>query len=240
MKKFASILFHLAMLALVCAIAAYWAIRIMTPAPASAPPPQSSAFPREAEPVLAARIFGLIQAAPVALATNVQALGVFAAGKDSAAVLAIDGKPARVYLLNQEIISGIKLVEVRKDAVTIEQSGVRRDVALPEPEPVNLGNPAPPPSFRREGNTLTAPTVQSGAPAGGAPPRPLPSRPVPMAQPIPPQLPQPMPPQPMPQQPPQPPQAESLQPMQQQGQPVEEAQPAGQFRRAMPNRPLTQ
>jgi len=43
-----------------------------------------------ADPVLAARMFGLVQAAPVVQqALNVQALGAYAAGRDSAAVLAV-------------------------------------------------------------------------------------------------------------------------------------------------------
>ncbi len=234
MKRFASVLLHLVMLALVCAIAAYWVIRIMTPPPASAPPPQLGAVLRQAEPVLAARMFGLLQAAPVQLATNVQALGVFAAGKDSAAVLAVDGKPARVYLLNQEIASGAKLVEVRKDAVIIEQNGVRRGVSLPAPEPLNLGGSPPPPAFQREGNTLTAPSVAAGTQGAGAPPRPLPPRLPVVPQPFVPQMPQPVPPQPL-----QPEQLQQQTPPQAVQSP-DEAQREGQMRRAMPNRPLTQ
>ena len=44
LRKFAAALLHLSMLALVCAIGAYWAIRILTPAPASVPPPQPAAI----------------------------------------------------------------------------------------------------------------------------------------------------------------------------------------------------
>jgi hypothetical protein len=144
--KFGSALLHLSMLALVCAIGAYWSIRILTPAPAGMPPPPPAAAIREADPVLAARMFGLVQAAPVAQAAlEVQALGAYAAGKDSAAVLAVGGKPARVYLLNQEVAAGAKLVEVRGDAVTIEQGGVRREIALPPAQVLGLGGKPPPP-----------------------------------------------------------------------------------------------
>ncbi len=187
MKKFARALMHLAMLALVCAIGAYWAIRILTPAPASVPPPQAAAVLREPDPVLAARMFGLVQAAPVQAAVDIQALGAFAAGKDSAAVLAVDGKPPRVYLLNQEVVAGSRLVEVRKEAVTIELNGVRRDIALPTPQVASLGGAPPPAGFRREGNTLTAPSVAaSGQPA--VPPRPLQPRPPVVQQPLPQQV----------------------------------------------------
>jgi general secretion pathway protein C len=202
LRKFAAALLHLSMFALVCAIATYWVIRILTPAPASAPPPQPAAVLREPDPMLAARMFGLVQAAPVKMALNVQALGVYAAGKDSAAVLVVDGKPARVYLMNQEVANGARLVEVRKDAVTIEQGGVRRDVALPPPQHLGLGGNPPPPGYTREGATLTAPSVAGGT-QPAAPPRPMQARPSVVQQPLPqqpvqqpPMQPQPMPPQP--------------------------------------------
>ena len=187
LRKLAVALLHVSMLALVCAIGTYWAIRILTPAPASVPPPQPAAVLREADPVLAARMFGLVQAAAVAQqGLNVQALGAYAAGRDSAAVLAVDGKPARVYLLDQEVSGGARLVEVRKDAVTIEQGGVRREFALPVQQMAGLGGKPPPAGFTREGSTLTAPSVAAAAAPGGAAARPPPAR-QPAAQPVVPQ-----------------------------------------------------
>lgn len=223
LNKFAAVLLHMTMLALVCAIGAYWVIRIMTPPPATMPPLQPAAALREADPVLAARMFGLVQSAPVPLAMDIQALGAFAAGRDSAAVLAVDGKPARVYLVHQEVAPGAMLVEVRKDAVTIEQGGVRRDVALPAQEMLSLGGSPSPPGYAREGNTLTAPSVATAGAPAGTPLRPLPPRPVSVPQPIvPPQQTQPPLPQP-----------QSL--------PADDgASPDTQGRRPMPGRPLSQ
>lgn len=183
-------LLHLSMLALVCAVGAYWAIRILTPAPASVPPPQPAAALREADPTLAARMFGLVQAAPVAQQSlSVQAIGAYAAGSDSAAVLAVDGKPARVYLLNQEVFNGARLVEVRKDAVTLEQGGARREIALPTQPALGVGGPPPPATFTREGITLTAPSVPVASQPPTPQPRPLPPRPA-VVQPAVPQQPQ--------------------------------------------------
>jgi general secretion pathway protein C len=150
LRKVTAVVVHLVMLALVCAIGAYWGIRIMTPAPANSPPAPTASGPREADPVLAARMFGLVQAAPTQTSLNVQAIGAIAAGPDSAAVLVVDGKPARVYLLNQEVEGGARLVAIGRNAVTIERGGVRREIALPPP----------PPGFMREGATLSAPTVE--------------------------------------------------------------------------------
>jgi general secretion pathway protein C len=169
MKKLTVALMHLAMLALVCAIGAYWAIRILTPPPSSVPPPQAALVLLEPDPTLAARMFGLVQMAPVPTSVDIQALGAFAAGQDSAAVLAVDGKAPRVYLLNQEVAGGGRLVEVRKDAVTVEQGGMRREVSLPVQPPPSAGATPPPQGFRRDGNTLSAPTM-----AGGAQPAPAP------------------------------------------------------------------
>jgi len=190
-KKLAVVLMHLVMLALVCAIGAYWMIRILTPPPASLPPPQAASVLREPDPTLAARMFGLVQAAPVPTTIEIQALGAFVAGKDSAAVLAVDGKPPRVYLLNQEVAAGGRLVDVRRDAVTVEQGGVRRDVSLPVQPPPNVGAAPPTKGFRRDGNTLSAPTMAAGA-QPASPPRQVPPRlPVPPPQPPPPQQVQP-------------------------------------------------
>jgi general secretion pathway protein C len=194
MKRLGMMLMHLVMLALVCAIGAYWAIRILTPAPSSVPPPQAATVLREPDPMLAARMFGLVQSAPVQATVSVQALGAFAAGRDSAAVLSVDGKPARVYLLNQDVADSGRLVEVRKESVTIERGGVRRDLALPPPRAFDTGGAPPPPGFRRDGNTLSAPTVAGGAQPAAAQ-RQLPPRTPPAAiqvqpQPAQPQVPQ--------------------------------------------------
>ena len=238
MKKLAVAMLHLSLFALVCVIAAYWAIRILTPVPASVPPPPPPVAYREVNPALAARMFGLVQAAPVPASLSVQALGAFSAGRDSAAVLVVDGKPARVYLLNQDVAQGAKLVAVRKDAVTIEQDGVRRDFALPLPPALGLGGSRPPAGYTREGNTLSAPTVAAAGSPAAAPPRALPSRGLapqqPSSMPAPPPPPQPMPmvpaqPQMVPPQVIQPEQEESAN---------DNATPPP--RRAMPGRPLSQ
>ncbi|MCS7101374.1 MAG: hypothetical protein NZL99_06720 [Burkholderiaceae bacterium] len=182
MKRLLGLLGHLAMLALVSAIAAYWAIKIFTPPPLAAPPPIAAPPPREPDPVLAARMFGLVQLAQAPVASNIQLAGVFAAGADSSAILIVDGKPARVFLLGQEVTPGTTLEAVRADGVTLSGAGGRQDLRMP-PRPVaSLDNAAPPPAFTREGNTLTAPSAPAAArpvpaplpPPGFAPPPGLP------------------------------------------------------------------
>jgi general secretion pathway protein C len=180
MKRFATVLMHLLLLALVCAAAAYWVVKIATPAPTTAPPPVASPPPRDVDPVLAARMFGLVQLANTQVTANVQVSGVFAAGPQSSAVLVVDGKPARAYLVGQQVAPGLTLAEVRSDGVTLESGGARQDVRVP-PRPVaNLGGAPPPPSFVRQGNVLSAPPAGSGA---AAPPYPPPTMPPPQPQP---------------------------------------------------------
>lgn len=180
MKKLAAALVHVVMLAVVCVIAAYWAIRIVTPQPAAAPPPLAAPPPRDPDPVLAARMFGLVQVAPTTALSNVQVAGVFAAGADSSAVLIVDGKPARAYLLGQEVAAGTRLVEVRADGVTLEGAGGRQDVKVPPRQVASLGGAPPPPAYRVSGNTLSAPTPPAAVPAPTATP-PMPPHDAPAA-----------------------------------------------------------
>lgn len=174
MKKIPTLLLHLAMLAIVCAIGAYWVMRILTPAPSAPPPPVAAPAPREADPTLAARMFGLVQAAP-SVASNVQVMGVFSAGKDSSAVLAVDGKAARVVLLGQSVSPGSKLAEVRPDGVTLDNNGVKQELKLPPRTPIAVSGPPAPAGFSRDGNTLAAP----GAGAPTVPPNLSPGMPAP-------------------------------------------------------------
>jgi general secretion pathway protein C len=169
--KLPTLIVHLLGLAVVCAIAAYWAIRIATPPPSAAPPPRAAAPARDADPLLAARMFGLVQTAAAATqASNVQVVGVYAAGARSAAVLVVDGKPARTYLVGAQIAPGSRLAEVRADGVTIESNGARQQVTGPSRPAAAMPTAAPAQGFTREGNVLTAPTVTGAAAAQRAPP----------------------------------------------------------------------
>ena len=164
LKKFAAAAVHLVFFALVMAIAAYWGVRIFTPAPTAAPPPLPPPPLRDPDPVAAARMFGKVERTQ-AVASNIQAVGAFAAGKDSSAVLSVDGRPARVFLLGQEVSPGMKLVAVSADTVVLEAGGGRQEVRLPARAVAAFGGAPPPPNFTRDGNTLTAPSA-SGAAAG--------------------------------------------------------------------------
>lgn len=162
-KKALPAALHLVMFALVVALAAWWALRILTPAPLAAPPVAPPAPVREADPVAAARMFGKVDA--VASAASVQVAGVFAAGKDSSAVLLVDGRPARAYRLGQEVAPGMKLLAVDAGGVTLAVGEARLDARVPaRPAAAPLGGPAPAPGHSLQNQILSAPSV-GGTPA---------------------------------------------------------------------------
>lgn len=170
MNKYATALLHLMLFALVTAIGAYWAVRIFTPQPIAAPPPLAAPPPREPDPIAAARMFGLIQVA-VAAVTNIQVAGIFAAGKDSSAILTVDGKPPRAFILGQEIAPGTTLVAVRPDGVTLDRgvNGGQQELRAP-PLPPSMsfstqGPSAVTPAYQRQGNTLTVDPTLAGSSA---------------------------------------------------------------------------
>ncbi|MGE5159971.1 MAG: type II secretion system protein N [Betaproteobacteria bacterium] len=199
LKKFAAIAVHLVFFALVMAIAAYWGVRIFTPAPTAAPPPIAPPPMRDPDPVAAARMFGKVERIQAAT-TNIQAIGAYSAGKDSSAVLSVDGRPARVFLLGQEVAPGLRLAAVGAEVVVLESGGARQELRLPPRAVAAFGGAPPPPNFTRQGNTLSAPSAgattggrPAGAPTGQLPQPPQPQQPQPQ-----PQLPQPEPPPPAP------------------------------------------
>jgi general secretion pathway protein C len=198
LKKFAAAMVHLLFFAVVVAIAGYWGVRIFTPAPTAAPPPLPPPPLRDPDPVAAARMFGKVEMVQ-AVASNVQALGVFAAGKYSSAVLVVDGRPARAFLIGQEVMPGMRLVEVTREVAVLESAGGRQEVRMPTRPVAALGGLPPPPNFTREGNTLTAP-MSGAAPAMRPTAPPPPAMPPPQPPSVPPPQPQgsPVPNQPQP------------------------------------------
>jgi general secretion pathway protein C len=200
----ASILVHLLGAVAAGALLAFWGLKLATSASAIAPPPPPPPMAREPDAALAARMFGDVGAAP-ASALNVQVSGVFAAGRASSAVISVDGKPPRAVLLGREVAPGVRLSEVQRDGVTLEQDGGRTQYKVP-PATVAQAS-APTETFRLEGATLTAPSIETPP---GARPNPLPA-PLPPAatmpgrnpdmlmprRPGPPMAPPPQPPQPL-------------------------------------------
>jgi general secretion pathway protein C len=129
-------------------------------------------------------MLGLVQAGQAVVVSNIQVAGVFSAGADSAAVLVIDGKPARAYLLGQEVAPGTSLESVRPDGVTLSGAGGKQDVRIPPRAVASFGGPPPAPAFARSGNTLSAPSeTPTFTPRPPPPPQANPAREPPPPQP---------------------------------------------------------
>jgi len=150
----------LAMVALLCAVIAYWAVTLFAPR-APIAPPALTLDPRALPELQQARLlFGadqLIQA-PARLA-NVEVIGILAAGSRGSAILVIDDKPPATFAVGEQLNTRQRLVDVRPDAVVIGSGSQRFEV--PAPEGGSLA-------------VLTAGPAQSGpggaqAPAGRAP-----------------------------------------------------------------------
>jgi general secretion pathway protein C len=174
LKKIAAAAVHLLFFAGVVAIGAYWSVRIFTPAPTSAPPPLPPPPLRDPDAAAAARMFGKVEVAQAVVAVNIQAVGAFSAGKQSSAILTVDGKPARVYLVGQEVVPGTRLAAIEAEVVVLDSPSGRQEVRLPPRPAVAMSGGPPPQNFSRDGNTLTAPSA-GGAPAA----RPTPAMPAP-------------------------------------------------------------
>lgn len=184
-RKPLPLLFNALMAALVAALAAWWGLRIFTPPPAAPPPPLQPVASRDPDPVAVARMFGKVEAVASGPA-NIQALGVYAAGADSSAVLVVEGQPPRVVLIGQEVTPGLRLVEVTPQAAILDAGGGRQEVRVPERPPVAQPGSVVMQNYTLQGNVLSAP--RSGAAPAVAPP----PRPAPVAQELPPGTPVPM------------------------------------------------
>lgn len=184
-RRWAPAAASLAMFALLCATIAYWALQLLAPAVPIAPAGSLAGAGDAADPVSAGRLFGLPSGsgsaqAPVA-PSNIQVLGVAASELRGSAVLSVDGKPARAFMVGDAVSAAAKLVEVRPGAVVIERNGAR--VELPAPQRPSVATLWAGPARSGEAPTATAPparvvppppTPPAAAAAGAAPSPPAP------------------------------------------------------------------
>jgi general secretion pathway protein C len=152
-----------------CALVTYWVLTFSAmrtiPVPKSARVAQTEAVETGA---VATLFGGSAQGGP----RNVQLLGVVAevGGGAGAAIVSIDGGPAKAVRVGADLSPQIRLAEVRQRAVVIERNGVRQEIALPLQAGTTRGAP-------RAATTLPTP------PAGAAAPMATPMPPAAPAQP---------------------------------------------------------
>jgi general secretion pathway protein C len=126
MKRLPLVLSLFAVIALSASIA-YWVMELYKPAQR---PMAAISEPRMAEPLpeAAATLFGgqAVTAGP----SNYQLTGVVAAGRDSVAILVVDGQPPRALKVGREIASGVMVKEVHPKYVMLSEGGVLKRIEL--------------------------------------------------------------------------------------------------------------
>lgn len=172
-RRWASSLAALALSGVLGATLAWWALQLFAPPVAIAPP--GSLADQHGAPDLSAsaRLFGEPAGArtastPAAMG-EIRVLGVAASTLRGSAVIAVDGKPARAYMVGDAITDDARLVEVRADHAVIEQHGTRIALVAPERPAVDLlwRGPMPP-----EGSEAARAPVAAAAPAPAPAPAP--------------------------------------------------------------------
>nr|WP_315487421.1 type II secretion system protein N [uncultured Undibacterium sp.] len=143
--------------ALLCAVLSYWGLQIFKPKirPIAAPVMTASFEPAVGQ---WGSLFGqsaIAEAAP----SNYQLKGVIVAAhaKDSAAIIAVDGKPTMTIGVGKALLNGVTLSEVHRDHIMVSEAGISRRIDLP-PVPTHAGiqsiapanpqTPVPPPSVQ--------------------------------------------------------------------------------------------
>ena len=114
-----------------CVSIAYWAMQfIKPPVRAIAAPPLST----PSIPKLDAAAGLLGGRSSFAVTSNFQLKGVVVASnpKESVAILAANGKPAKAIRANHEVIPGVTVKEVQRDHVLLSEGGVIKRVDLPQ------------------------------------------------------------------------------------------------------------
>ncbi|MBA5637236.1 hypothetical protein H3H37_09225 [Duganella sp. LX20W] len=179
MKRLPFILTVAAVAALSASLA-YWGLQLFKPQqrPIAAAPAASAP-----EPSLDAAkgLFGGQIA--VAVASNYQLKGVVAAGigRDSAAILAVDNKPAMALAVGREVAPGVTVKEVHPKYVLLSEGGVVKridlagdagpqnnpNVAPPSITPPAMPQPQVPPVVQPQPAVMPQPQVQQSPPAPG-------------------------------------------------------------------------
>ncbi len=123
-----------------CATSAYWGMQWLQPTarPMVAPPaPLQGSVPLTA----ATALLGGVSTNGM---SNFQLTGIIVADRpsESIAIIAVDGAAARPYRINREIKPGVRIQEVDRDHVTIEQNGTLNRLSLPiRPDATALQQP---------------------------------------------------------------------------------------------------
>ena len=184
LSRLASVLLCIALVGLV----AFWASRLLAPRAAIAPVTVANAASTQTSSNWAGQLFGSTAPKPEAAAApiadaQVQVLGLIT-GDRAAAVLVVDGKPAKPFTPGQTIASGVVLKSVTADGVTIDRRGVLAKLAGPNRPNVSVLTAGPSKNGSQQSGapaTTTQPFVQGNSNLAN----PVPALPTPFVSPAP-------------------------------------------------------
>lgn len=174
LRRWTPLAASLAMFALLCATIAYWALQWLAPAESIAPAGSIADQRDFADLAAAAPLFGLPidgrAAAPDVALSNIRVLGVAASAVRGSAVLSVDGKPPKAFMVGEAVTGDATLIEVRSDAAVIERNGTRFELVAPQRPSVAIlsGGPVGP----------DAATAATTPPVPAVSPRSVPLQPV--------------------------------------------------------------
>lgn len=104
-----------------------WGAMVLAPAPRPSGPLLDTAPPSALDTTPLARWFG-----GAALRVRITPVGVIASSEgDGAALLSVDGGPARAYRVGTQLAPGVVLHAVSASSISIDQDGVIESVGLP-------------------------------------------------------------------------------------------------------------
>jgi general secretion pathway protein C len=158
----------------VCASGAYWGLPwFQPPVRAAVAAPRADAAPPAID--AAAGLFGGAPAGPAASAFQLK--GVIAAGPEGVAILATDGKPARAVGIGREVAAGVRVKEIHRRYVLLDDGGALKRLDLPDggiaglalvaaaaapfgmPAPARAEAPRAPVTAARSGGPMPPPVV---------------------------------------------------------------------------------
>ncbi|MCP3023325.1 type II secretion system protein N [Cupriavidus basilensis] len=150
-----------------CALATRWALTFSAMQTIAVPNAARVAQTEAVETGAAGTLFGGNAQSGV---RDVQLIGVVAdiGSGAGAAIVSLDGGPAKAVRAGTALSPQIRLTEVRDRGVVIERNGVRQEIALPVPAIVTRGPAA-----------ATQPALPAGAAAPLSTPMPVPATPIP-------------------------------------------------------------
>jgi general secretion pathway protein C len=152
--------------AALCGAVAYWAMVLLAPPAPIAPAGLAQDARALPELRAASQLFGVTRAEAAAAAppSTIQVVGVVAAGWRGSAILAVDGKPPKMYTVGSPLTPTQSLVAVRADRVVIDTNGLVQELPAP---------PKPSLAVLTEGKaraSASAPPAPGAAFVAGSPP----------------------------------------------------------------------